>query len=322
MNYVVLDLEWNQATNGETAQTAMLPFRLDGEIIQIGAVRLKADFSPGEQFCMLIKPRFYPQLHGMIAKLTGIRQRDLEAGTPFPQAIQQFQDWCGENCTFFTWGNDDLRMLRQNLMIHGLESVWTENWLNLQSVFNAQTDTGGGQKSLKAAMEYFNIPQELAAHNALNDAIGTALLCQRLNLAKSVVAQYAGKSHQAFGEPPLQSWEVGLRPKKSSLFFYEKDVLETHCPVCGERLVFDRWERQNGRRFVTLARCQNHGAPLEYAGVMRLSNGKRAPWQAVVLLYRAGEEEQALYKSLKGKNRLREKKREKILAETGAKGGS
>lgn len=38
MQYIVLDLEWNQAPSRE--KTVTTPVRLSGEIIQIGAVRV------------------------------------------------------------------------------------------------------------------------------------------------------------------------------------------------------------------------------------------------------------------------------------------
>ena len=40
MNYIVLDLEWNQAMSSDSAIFKKLPIHLRGEIIEIGAVKL------------------------------------------------------------------------------------------------------------------------------------------------------------------------------------------------------------------------------------------------------------------------------------------
>ena len=50
MNYVVVDLEWNQAMSSKSSVFNRLPIHLRGEIIQIGAVRLNEDMTPGEEF--------------------------------------------------------------------------------------------------------------------------------------------------------------------------------------------------------------------------------------------------------------------------------
>lgn len=47
MNYIVLDMEWNQPWPGSPSSKKVLPVSIRGEIIQIGAVR--AD--PGGSAC-------------------------------------------------------------------------------------------------------------------------------------------------------------------------------------------------------------------------------------------------------------------------------
>ena len=50
MNYIVVDLEWNQAMSSKSSVFNKLPIHLGGEIIEIGAVRLNEDMTPGEEF--------------------------------------------------------------------------------------------------------------------------------------------------------------------------------------------------------------------------------------------------------------------------------
>ena len=69
-----------------------------------------------------------------------------------------------------TWGYDDRGIMEQNLIIHDLDIDWLGNWINLQLIFNKQTDGDRNQKSLETAMEHFSIEQTRVAHDALGDA--------------------------------------------------------------------------------------------------------------------------------------------------------
>ena len=43
MNYIVMDMEWNQPWPGSPSSKKLLPVAIRGEIIQIGAVRVTED---------------------------------------------------------------------------------------------------------------------------------------------------------------------------------------------------------------------------------------------------------------------------------------
>ena len=43
MNYIVLDMEWNQPWPGSPSAKKVLPVQIRGEILQIGAVRVTED---------------------------------------------------------------------------------------------------------------------------------------------------------------------------------------------------------------------------------------------------------------------------------------
>ncbi|NCC69544.1 MAG: exonuclease, partial [Clostridia bacterium] len=63
MNYVVVDLEWNQAMSSKSSVFNKLPIHLCGEIIQIGAAKLNDDMSPGEEFQVDVKPIYFKRMH-------------------------------------------------------------------------------------------------------------------------------------------------------------------------------------------------------------------------------------------------------------------
>lgn len=171
MNYVVVDLEWNQAMSSKSSVFNKLPIHLRGEIIQIGAVRLNDDMTPGEEFQIDVKPVYFKRMHYKVKKLTGFDKERLSHGVPFAEAFRQFREWCGEDVTFITWGYDDQGIMEQNIIIHDLDWDWIAGWINLQLIYNLQTGGDKNQKSLGTAMEHFGIEQTRVAHDALGDAI-------------------------------------------------------------------------------------------------------------------------------------------------------
>ena len=190
MNYVVVDLEWNQAMSSKSSVFNRLPIHLRGEIIQIGAVRLNEDMTPGEEFQIDVKPVYFKRMHYKVKKLTGFDKERLSHGVSFPEALEQFRAWCGEGVTFLTWGYDDQGIMEQNIIIHDLDWDWIAGWVNLQLIYNLQTGGDKNQKSLATAMEHFGIEQTRVAHDALGDAYNTGLVCSRLDMV-SGMEQYA-----------------------------------------------------------------------------------------------------------------------------------
>ena len=158
MNYIVLDMEWNQPWPGSPSARKVLPVQIRGEIIQIGAVRVTEDQQVADEFQVLIKPKYYRRLNRRVSKLTGIKETQLrEEGVSMADAMERFRNWCGEDAVFLTWGFDDITILQENLRLYGLAEDWVSNWYNAQMIFNAQTDGSTAQKALKTAMEIFGI---------------------------------------------------------------------------------------------------------------------------------------------------------------------
>ena len=265
MNYIVMDMEWNQPWPGSPSSKKVLPVQIRGEIIQIGAVRVTEDQQVADEFQILIKPKYYRHLNRRVSKLTGIKETQLrEEGVPFPEAIEIFRSWCGENIVFLTWGFDDIGILRENLMLFNLDTAFTEKWYNAQMIFNAQTDGATAQKALKTAMEIFDIEATRPAHDALGDAYHTALICARLDLKKGA-AEYdeALKSHEnGFHGADLP----GCIARKVYYDFADKRAAlsamageENLCPLCGSRMLGSRWFAQPGHRYMDLATCPVDG---------------------------------------------------------------
>ena len=265
MDYIVLDMEWNQPWPGSPSARKQLPVQIRGEIIQIGAVRLTEDQQVADEFQIMVRPKYYRHLNRRVSKLTGIKEARLkEEGIPFAEAMEQFRAWCAEDVIFLTWGFDDIGILRENLQLHGLGIDWTGRWYNAQMMFNAQTDGSTAQKSLKTAMEMFGIEATRPAHDALGDAYHTALICAKLDLKKGAQEyDQALKNHEnGFHGAELPGCicrEVFYDYSDRHTALAAMAGEENKCPTCGGRMLGSRWFAQPGHRYMDLATCPEHG---------------------------------------------------------------
>ena len=265
MNYIVLDMEWNQPWPGSPSAKKVLPVAIRGEIIQIGAVRVTEDQQVRDEFQLLIKSKYYRRLNRRVSKLTGIKESQLrEEGVPFPEAVEKFRAWCGEDIVILTWGFDDITILRENLRLYGLDEDWTGRWYNAQMIFNAQTDGSNAQKALKTAMEIFGIEATRPAHDALGDAYHTALICARLDLKRGAEEYGAALKNHENGFhgaeiPGCIDRKVfhDLADKRAALSAMAGP--ENKCPACGRQMLGSRWFAQPGHRYMDLATCAEHG---------------------------------------------------------------
>ena len=265
MNYIVLDMEWNQPWPGSPSAKKVLPVQIRGEIIQIGAVRLTEDQQIADEFQALIKPKYYRRLNRRVSKLTGIKEMHLrDNGLPMVEAMERFRAWCGEDAVFLTWGFDDITILRENLLLYGIEDTWVSRWYNAQMIFNAQTDGSTAQKALKTAMEMFEIEATRPAHDALGDAYHTALICARLDLKRGA-SEYesALKSHingyHGAELPGCISRKVFYDYADKHAALSAMSGSENLCPICEKNMLGSRWFAQPGHRYMDLATCPEHG---------------------------------------------------------------
>ena len=74
MDYVILDLEWNQSSRGEEEVTRILPF----EIVEIGAIKLNKTRKMIDEFNELVKPQVYHEMHHITRKLIHLQMEQLE----------------------------------------------------------------------------------------------------------------------------------------------------------------------------------------------------------------------------------------------------
>ena len=172
MKYVVVDFEWNQSPYGKNTSNKRLPF----EIIEIGAVKLDENGREIGQFSKVIKPKVYKKLHHVTKSLTGITEKELSLGSPFPDALEAFLEWCGDGYMFCTWGNLDLMELQRNMKFYHLEDMLEGpiKYYNVQKLFRIFYDNENSTASLEYAVDFFKLRNKAGFHRAVNDAVYTA----------------------------------------------------------------------------------------------------------------------------------------------------
>lgn len=321
MSHIVIDLEWNQAMSANSSVFNKLPIHLRGEIIQIGAVKLDEDGKPGEEFQIDIRPVYFRRIHYKVKKLTGFDKERLNHGVSFKTALEQLREWCGDDCTLITWGYDDKGIMEQNIIIHDLDWDWIGKWINLQLIYNAQTDGDRNQKSLATAMEHFGIEQTRTAHDALGDAYNTALVCSMLDLEQGLAEYDRIEQLLATGLPLDGGAPDGPVPiEHDALAGYEsrrdaindERVSALRCPDCGGQTKSKKWVDQGDRRYMTIAECPKCG---KYLIRLKFRRAYDDSWTVNRIVYRADEEHVKYYndKAAQKKKRSRRSRRKKVL---------
>ena len=188
MNYVIFDLEWNNAYNYKLGRGM-------NEIIEIGAVKLDEKLNITDTFKLLIKPRLSTKLSSRFKNLTHITADEIAAnGIPFEYALKDFARWStGEGNIFMSWSNSDLYVLIDNCkkFLGNSYIDFLKKYVDVQKYCQSflQSDSGN-QISLAHCAEAFNISlSEENLHRALEDCYLTAK-CFKSVFDKSILSDY------------------------------------------------------------------------------------------------------------------------------------
>lgn len=312
MYYITLDLEWNQAY----AQKALmvqkrLSRRLRGEVIQIGAVKLDKNLNPCGSYQIIVKPKYFKKLHKHVSVLTGITQEQMDLGVSLEEAAERFKSFCGKDFVFLTWGPDDIPMLVENFGVNDIPHEWLLRSYDLQLIFNRQTEDNSKQRSLEYAMEYYNIPQTLPAHDALNDAYFTALVAQHLDVEEGI-RTYNKQRGDILLEDTIGDADAGDDGYVTLSELMEDETVKSPvCPVCSLPLIQElKTLHSKGQRYTSLYTCKNHGSIFV---TLKLHRNFNETWRARRTVSIASDEKIAefrenLERSLVAKRMLKRRK--------------
>jgi len=267
MNYVVLDLEWNQSNTGQEEEVQKLPF----EIIEIGAIKLNDDFVMVSEFNELIKPQIYREMHQITSKLIHLQMKELERGRSFREVADQFLDWCGEEVMFCTWGTLDLTELQRNMRFYEMEPLaWGPiAYLDVQKLFGIAYEDRRIRRALEYAIDALQIEKDIPFHRAFSDAYYTAQILREI--VKKDADVLRNVSYDVFHPPLSREEEIKTEfdtymkyisrcfPDKQTAFA-DKEVVSSKCYLCHRNLRKRiRWFSVNGRNYECVAYCEKHG---------------------------------------------------------------
>lgn len=277
-------MEWNQPRHSLAA--IKKPIHLKGEIIQIGAVKLDERFRTLDTFNIIICPKFYTKMHSKVAELTMISNQDLKNGSPFEKAFNLFAKWCGGDFCILTWGWDDIPMLRDNLMIYGLDPDWIPNTYNIQPIFDKQITKSGKQCGLSTAMELVG-ETPFGAHDALNDALSTACICRHLDMVSGIDNYAECKRmlmHDSYYSPKEYKY---CRDAKS-----DKEFTTFKCRSCEKDVECYGWLTHKPDRYIALGKCS---CGSEYLVKFRFRRNENRTYRANRSVYQMTDEYREFY---------------------------
>lgn len=263
---IVFDMEWNMGYQPRNFQYKGIEQVLRGEVIQIGAVKMEGQ-EIRDSFRINLRPRIFKRLHHHVAKVTGMTQADLDAGVPFAEGLKKFREWCGPDAALGEWGLDDVPVLKQNLVLAGLDESWPHQWYDLQRMFTAQRPRGEGESmTLESVVERLGIPKEDAFHDALCDAMYTAKVCQFINIEEGMAAYPSEQEQLRELICPADRQREGFAAWSDYLdgesWLTNEEMRAVRCPDCGALLELDPedvWLRRGNNCLYSMGRCPQHG---------------------------------------------------------------
>lgn len=312
MNYIVLDLEWNQASDPHDDRSRMLAF----EIVEIGAVKLNSRMEITDRFQEMIRPQVYEEMHKITEKLIGIHMKDLDNCRSFVDVMRDFLKWCGKDAMFATWGPQDLTELQRNMKFFGMESLGKGplRFYDVQKLFSIAYEGGKSRRSLEYAVDFLQIEKEIPFHRAVSDAWYTGRVMQMI---KDPVALQR-ISFDTFSLPENHKQEVHVvfdtyakyisRPfaDKEELLS-DREVVSTRCYLCHRNLRKKiRWFSPNGKHYYSVSFCEKHGY---MKGKIRVKKSEDDRYYAVKTTKFVSEEE--MKQIQERKERAREVRKEK-----------
>lgn len=302
MDYIVVDLEWNQSPCGKGTEEKKIPF----EIIEIGAVKVNEKNECVDEFHEYICPQVYLELHYHTQELLQIDMEKLKQADCFDNVIKRFFAWCGKEYMFCTWGSMDLTELQKNMRYYDLGHllVGPIRYYDAQKLFSMQFDGKKIAHTLEYAVDYMDIEKHQSFHSAIHDARYTAIIFTRLD--RELRRNF---SIDSFCNPKFKQDEIYVVFDSYSKYISrefetkeeaieDKDVKGSVCYLCGKKAAKKvKWFSSNTKNYYCLAYCRTHGY---LKGKIRMKKTEEGKVYAIKVLKLVDET---------GANTIREKQR-------------
>lgn len=279
MNYVVVDLEWNQSNTGKEPEAKEIPF----EIIDIGAVKLSSKRMMIDEFNQLVKPAVYQQMHKITGNLIHLHMEDLQKGRPFMEVMEEFLSWCGDDYIFCTWGPLDVFEIQRNMHFYHMAPLSSApiRFLDVQKLFSIAYEDGKVRRGLEYAVNYLKIEKDIPFHRAFGDAYYTARILSCME--EKILENY---SIDTYVLPANRQEEIYVMfhdymkyisrefPDKTKAL-EDREVISTKCYICHKNIRRKvRWFSPNGKHYYSISYCPVHGYMKSKIRIRKSENDK------------------------------------------------
>lgn len=276
MQYIIIDLEWNQPLSYQSHVYREVGDKLIFEMIQIGAVKLNDQLVVADSISIPIKPTHYVKIHPRIKRMTQLGPEQLADAPDFLDAMEQFVAWCGTDYALLTWGCDDVSVLKQNMDFFEC-SLDLPPLCDIQRLFS-DVYKCRERKGLKAAMDMLDIQPDESRffHNALHDAYYTAQVFARLP-DPAAVLRYPQEPRKLIHTERAHREKLRGDAFGSVTEGLQSDMaLNPRCPVCGRKAALeDTYVKQCADKYIALASCPDHGPLMIRLRFSPTDDGKR-----------------------------------------------
>lgn len=229
MNYIVMDLEWNNAYL-KSAHSFV------NEIIEVGAVKLNDELEIIDTFSQFICPVASKKIRSRIKELTHIENEDLQGADSFETVMKNFSEWCGENFALLTWGDTDIRTLISNYKLFGRKQdvcfiklygdlqKYCQDFINMENVQQAGLSYAAGCLNIN--------PDDFPHHRALDDSrLGSE--CLRKTFDGEKIKDYILECDSEFFEKlAFRPYYINDRNDPA----VDKNVFNEFCDICGGKV--------------------------------------------------------------------------------------
>lgn len=232
MNYVLMDLEWNDAYCKKTRGFV-------NEIVEIGAIKLDENFNEVDRFTRIVRSAITNRLSSRFKELTGMTNEQMQEGIPFSDALAQYKKWVGDDAITLTWSNSDLHTLYHNCIdfIGDPKAAEIGKYVDLQKYFQYELSLKGetlkNQISLSNAAILFGIEFERESlHHALDDSYIAAAILRKCYVKEHFETFIIDTSRNDFYNRMMYKVRYINDINDSAI---NKDQLFINCPKCKVR---------------------------------------------------------------------------------------
>ena len=250
MNYIIMDLEWNNSFNKATQ-------KFMNEIIEIGAVKLDENLVEISTFSELVKPVISKKLRSRIKNLTNITNEDVRAGKSFSEVIDEFEKWVGYDAVVLSWGDTDLRTLLANYKWFlkeeniGFINKYADLQRYCQCFINMENIQQAGLSYAAQCLEID--PDSFPHHRALDDSLLSAECFKRV-YNKEKLTDFIKICDSNF-YARLSFHPYIIKNKNDPLI--DKSLFNCYCDICGGKVeVIKKWKFTN-QAFKGVFFCEN-----------------------------------------------------------------